>query len=156
MKKLLLSLTGATTAGALTLISPASWSPRVRCAYVVAPGVLVAAGSALALTRIADRRAAGDSGVESATKTTAEDAHPFPQHLPVAARVAVPLGLGAATCGIQASSLWIDAALERWLVRLGAHRPRRWMAVLAVVTSLGMDAVGERVTARTADDRAAS
>lgn len=156
MNKLLLSLTGATAAGALTLVSPAGWSPGVRRAYVVVPGVLAASFSALLLSKIVDRQAAVLSRVESVTEAPTEDAYPLPQRHPVAVRVAVPVVVGAATCGLQASSLWIDAALERGVVRLGAAHPRRWMATLAVAASLGMDAIGERVNARTAEDRPAS
>lgn len=156
MNKLLLSLTGATAAGALTLVSPAGWSPGVRRAYVVVPGVLAASFSALLLSKIVDRQAAVLSRVESVTEAPTEDAYPLPQRHPVAVRVAVPVVVGAATCGLQASSLWIDAALERGVVRLGAAHPRRWMATLAVAASLGMDAIGERVNTRTAEDRPAS
>ncbi|MEX5300997.1 hypothetical protein [Kocuria sabuli] len=156
MNKLLLSLTGATAAGALTLVSPASWSPGVRRAYVVVPGVLAASFSTLLLSRIVDRQADVVSRVESMTEVPTDDAYPLPQRHPVAMRVAVPVIIGAATCGLQGFSLWMDAALERGLVRLGAAHPRRWMAALAVASSLGMDAIGERVNARTTEDRPAS
>ena len=36
MNNLVLSLTSSAAAGALTLVSPSGWSPRVRAAYVVA------------------------------------------------------------------------------------------------------------------------
>lgn len=152
MNKLLLSLTGATTAGALTLVSPADWSPGVRRAYVVVPGVLAASFGTLLLSKIVDQQADVISRVESVTEVPTDDAYPLPQRHPVAVRVAVPVVIGAATCGFQASSLWIDAALERGVVRLGAAHPRRWMAVLAVAASLGTDAIGERVNTRTAED----
>lgn len=151
MDNLLLSLTGSAVAGALTFVSPQGWSPRVRRAYVVVPGVLVAAGGALALARIT----AGPVAAGSGTEPGAEEASPPARRPPVAARVAVPLVLGAATCGIQAGSLWIDAALEDWLVRRGAAHPRRWMALLAVVSSLGIDAVGARAAVPAADGRPA-
>ncbi|MGQ1798021.1 hypothetical protein ACT4S5_12920 [Kocuria oceani] len=153
MNKLLLSSIGATAAGALTLVSPADWSPRVRRAYIVVPGVLAASFSAMLLSRIVDRQAAVVSRVESVTEVPTDAAYPFPQRHPVAVRVAVPVLIGAATCGFQASSLWIDAALERGIVRFGAAHPRRWMAALAVAMSLGMDAIGERANTRTAQAR---
>ncbi|WP_298590170.1 hypothetical protein [uncultured Kocuria sp.] len=61
--------------------------------------------------------------------------------------------LGAATCGVQAASLRVDAALEHWLVGRGAAHPRRWMAILAVLASLAMDAAGDRVRTLAVQDR---
>lgn len=156
MDKLLLSLTGAVVAGSLTLISPEDWSPRVRRAYVMVPGVLVAAGSSLLLIKLTDRPAAAISPAGSAPAVTDEEFSTTPQPHPLVTRVAVPLTLGAVTCGFQAGSLWIDAALERGLLRLGATHPRRWMAAIAVATSLGMDAAGARATGRAPDERPAS
>lgn len=156
MNKLLLSLTGAAATGALTLVSPAGWSPGVRRAYVVAPGVLMAGGSSLVLARLADRQAAAVPGGGSAAETAAENATPLPRRLPVTVRVTVPLCLGVATCGVQATSLWVDAALERGLVRLGATHPRWWMAALAVAASLGMDAAGGRRAAGIPEERSTS
>lgn len=149
MNDLALSLTGSAAAGALTLVSPSGWSRRVRLAYVVVPGALVATGGALVLLPHAGRT--GSAGHEPGT----DDVPGAGQPLPVAARMALPLGLGAATCGIQAASLWIDKVLERWLTRRGAVHPRRWMAALAVLASLGMDAVGSRAAARAGRDRRA-
>lgn len=156
MNHVLLSLTGAAVAGALTLSSPSRWSPRVRRAYVVVPGALIAGGSSLFLTKLAARPSAGTSPAAVAAAATDEESSTTPQPHPVVTRVAVPLTLGAVTCGIQAGSLWIDAALERGLLRLGATHPRWWMAALAVAASLGMDAAGARATTRAADDRPAS
>ncbi|MUN63845.1 hypothetical protein GMA12_11975 [Kocuria sediminis] len=156
MNKLLLSSIGATTAGALTLISPDGWSTGVRRAYVVVPGVLAAAFSAVLLSEIVDRQAAVASRVESVTEVPTDDAYPLPQRHPVAVRVAGPVLIGAATCGLQAASLCIDAALERSITRLGAAHPRRWMAALAVAASLSTDAVGEHLNIRTARARTES
>ncbi|MFI7583371.1 hypothetical protein ACH9DO_06205 [Kocuria sp. M1N1S27] len=75
---------------------------------------------------------------------------------PVTVRLTVPLCLGLATCGVQAASLWADAALERGLVRLGATHPRRRMSALAVAASLGMDAAGAHRTARVPEERSTS
>ncbi|MFF0990477.1 hypothetical protein [Kocuria nitroreducens] len=144
MNDLVLSLTGSAAAGALTLICPSGWSPRVRAAYVVVPGVLVVAAGAWALSRSTGDDESVDSGTEPRSPT---DGVPVSaQRLPVAARAALLLSLGAATCGIQAASLRIDARLERWLVGRGATHPRRWMAAPAVLASLGMDAAGDRVS----------
>ena len=148
MNDLSRSLTGAALTGALTLISPSDWSPRVRRAFVLVPGVLVAAGATWSLSKLNDGR---PSVAASGSDENAEDS-PTPQRPPVAQRVAVPLALGAATCGFQASSLWIDAAIERWVIRRGATYPRRWMAVLAVAVSLLIDVIGSRVVARTANN----
>lgn len=156
MNKILLSVIGASASGALTLVSPAGWSPRVRRAYVVVPGVLIAAGSSLILTKLANRPAAVTASAGSAPADTDEESSTTSRSHPVVTRVAVPLTLGAVTCGFQAGSLWIDAALERWFVRRGATHPRRWMAALAVVASLGMDAAGSSKTTRTAGDRPTS
>ncbi len=48
MKNLPLSLTLAALSGALTLKSPAAWSPRVRRVYVVAPGAAIGIIAAVA------------------------------------------------------------------------------------------------------------
>lgn len=149
MNNLVLSLTSSAAAGALTLISPSGWSPRLRTAYVVVPGVLVAAAGAWALSRTAGEEESIGSGHDARTGEGSVSA----QRLPVPARAALLLGLGAATCGIQAASLRVDAALERWLVGRGASHPRRWMAILAVLASLAMDAAGDRVRALAVQDR---
>lgn len=43
--------------------------------------------------------------------------------------------------------------LERWLVARGAAHPRRWMAALAVLASLGMDVAGDRIGALAGEER---
>lgn len=150
MNNLVLSVTSSAAAGALTLVSPSGWSPRVRAAYVVGPGMLVAAAGAWALSRNTDEESvAAGTGHESRTEDVAVSA----QRMPASARAGLLLGLGAATCGIQAGSLWIDAALERWLVGRGATHPRRWMALVAVLASLTMDAAGDRVSTLAGEDR---
>jgi hypothetical protein len=151
MNNLVLSLTSSAAAGALTLISPTGWSSRVRAAYVVVPGVLVAAAGAWSLSRNTGEKESVDVGTEPASQTG--EVPVSAQRLPVAARAAMLLGLGAATCGVQAASLRIDAALERWLVGRGSTHPRRWMAALAVLASLGMDAAGDRVRTLAGEDR---
>ena len=151
MNNLVLSLTSSAAAGALTLISPSGWSSRVRTAYVVVPGVLVAAAGAWALSRNTGEKESVDPGTDPGSR--ADAVHVSAQRLPVAARAALLLGLGAATCGVQAASLRIDAALERWLVGRGVTHPRRWMAALAVLASLGMDAAGDRVSTLAGEDR---
>lgn len=153
MNQLLLSLTGAAATGAFVLFSPSGWSPRVRRAYVVVPSVLLAGGSSLYLTQIAARQAEAATGAVPAPQTADEATGPFPQRHPMTVRVTVPLILGMASALGQAASLWIDAALERGFVRLGAQHPRRWMAGLAVVASLGIDAAGARATDRAAKAR---
>lgn len=150
MNQLLLSLTGAAATGAFILISPSGWSPRVRRAYVVVPSVLLAGGGSLFLTKLASRQTEAATGAMPAPETAGEATRPFPQRHPVTVRVTVPLILGVASALGQAASLWIDAALERGFVRLGAKHPRRWMATLAVATSLGIDAAGARATDRAA------
>ncbi|MFI7496278.1 hypothetical protein ACH9D2_16370 [Kocuria sp. M4R2S49] len=151
MNNLVLSLTSSAAAGALTLISPSGWSPRVRAAYVVVPGVLVAAAGAWALYRNTGAEESATPGTDHEPPT--DEVAVSAQRLPASARAALLLGLGAATCGIQAASLRIDAALERWLVGRGVTRPRRWMALLAVLASLAMDAAGDRVSTLTGADR---
>lgn len=153
MNPLLLSVTGAAAGGALALVSPSGWSPRVRRAYVVVPSVLLAGGSSLFLTKLAARQAAAATGAAPAPETAGGATRPFPQRHPMTLRVTVPLALGVASALGQAASLWIDAALERGFVRLGATHPRRWMAALAVVASLGIDAAGARATDRAAKTR---
>lgn len=153
MNNLVLSLTSSAAAGALTLISPSGWSPRVRAAYVVVPGVLVAAAGAWALSRNTGEKTSVDSGAATGLEFQTEGGPVSAQRVPVAARMALLLGLGAATCGIQAASLRIDAILERWLVGRGVTHPRRWMAALAVLASLGMDAVGDRVRTLAGEER---
>lgn len=151
MNDLVLSLTSSAAAGALTLVSPSGWSPRVRAAYVVVPGVLVAGAGGWVLSR---NTGGEDSVVAGAEVGPLADGSPVAaQRLPVAARAALLLGLGAATCGVPAASLRIDAMLERWLVARGAAHPRRWMAALAVLASLGMDAAGDRMSALAGEDR---
>lgn len=153
MNNFVLSLIGSATAGALTLIPPSGWSPRVRRAYVVVPGALVAAGGAWVLARRTAEEASADPAAEPGSEPRPGEVAVSTQRLPVTARMALLLGLGAATCGIQAASLWIDQVLERWLVRRGATHPRRWMAALAVLASLGMDAAGDRVSTLAGEDR---
>lgn len=149
MNDLALTLTRAAAAGAITLISPAGWSPRVRRAYVLVPGAAATSVAAVLLPRItADRSPDGEDGPGHFSAPV--------RHLPGTARVMLPLGLGAVTCGVQAFSLWIDAVLERSLAARGAVHPRRWMALLAVLASLAMDATGEALTSRAADDPSAS
>ena len=101
------------------------------------------------------RNTGGEDSVDVGTEagTLADGSPVAAQRLPVAARAALLLGLGAATCGVQAASLRIDAMLERWLVARGAAHPRRWMAALAVLASLGMDAAGDRMSAIAGEDR---
>ncbi len=151
MNNFVLSLTSSAAAGALTLISPSGWSPRVRAAYVVVPGVLVASAGAWALSHNTGENESCVAGAELEAPTG--EVPVSAQRLPVAARAALLLSLGAATCGIQAASLRIDAVLERWLVGRGVTHPRRWMAALAVLASLGMDAAGDRVSTLVGEDR---
>lgn len=151
MNNLVLSLTGSAAAGALTLISPSGWSRRVRAAYVLVPGVLVASAGAWALSRNIGAEESAGSDADHAPRT--EEVPVSVQRLPVAARAGLLLGLGAATCGVQAASLRIDAALEDWLIGRGATHPRRWMAALAVLASLGMDAAGDRISALAGEER---
>ncbi|GAA1757493.1 hypothetical protein [Kocuria aegyptia] len=151
MNNLVLSLTGSAAAGALTLISPSGWSSRTRAAYVVVPGVLVTAAGAWALSQNTGEDESVGSGAVTEHGSPSGEVPVSVQRMPVAARAALLLGLGAATCGVQAASLRIDALLERWLVGRGAAHPRRWMAALAVLASLGMDAAGDRVNALTGE-----
>lgn len=150
MNNLALSLTGSAAAGALTLISPSDWSPGVRRAYVLVPGALVAAGGALVLFQHTGEEEPTGPGSEPGPGPGAgpEGAFGSGQPLPVAPRMALLLGLGAATCGVQAASLRIDTVIERWLTRRGAVHPRRWMAALVVLATLGTDAAGSGAGAR--------
>lgn len=148
MDKTLLSLAGATATGALALISPSGWTSRSRRAYVLVPGALVTVAGALLLAR-------GPGVPESVEATTDETepagTPPADPSLPPAVRVVLSLGLGALTCGVQAGSLWVDGAIESWLVRRGAARPRWWMAGLAVFLSLAIDAAGAGAARRARD-----
>ena len=145
MDKLLLSLTGAVATGALALISPSGWSSRTRHAYVWAPGALVATAAALVLAKGAGAPTPSAPAADDAAPAAAPPAIP---PLPLAARVVLPLGLGATTCGFQAGSLWVDGAIERWMIRRGATRPRWWMAGMAALLSLAIDAAGASGTRR--------
>ena len=49
MQNLPLSLTLAAVSGALTLKRPADWSPRVRRAYILAPGACIGIVASVAL-----------------------------------------------------------------------------------------------------------
>ena len=81
-----------------------------RAAYVVVPGVLVAGAGAWVLSRNTGGEDSVDVGTEAGP--LADGSPVAAQRLPVAARAALLLGLGAATCGVQAASLRIDAMLD--------------------------------------------
>ncbi|MDK1360725.1 hypothetical protein QNO00_10660 [Arthrobacter sp. zg-Y1219] len=118
MKNLPLSLGVSALAGAFTLRRPTDWPVALRRAYVLAPGLLTAAGVAVVL---------------------------FPGRArPAAVRAAVAAGAGAAVAGMQALSLRLDAGTEDWLSRRGVAAPRLWMAAATALASLGVDLLHDR------------
>lgn len=106
----------ATVTGALTLVDPHRLSPRRRTAYRLA----VAALSGF----VADR----------AVREGGEDFDAFEQ-----ANIAPAVGFGAAGLVFGSMPLWerTDLATHRWLERRGVKHPRRVLAALAVVGTLG-------------------
>lgn len=158
MKNLPLSITLAALSGALTLKSPADWSPGLRRAYVLAPGAAIGVIAAAALWKgnQKGRELAAAGRVDLVTPAAsnsddgAEGAAPLPSYVRRDARPAGLPGIGlavlAATVGVTVSgvlavSLVLDERLETWLVRRGVVRPRRVMAAIAAVSSLVLDQV---------------
>lgn len=56
--------------------------------------------------------------------------------------------VGVTASGFLALSLVVDERIETWLIRRGAARPRRVMAVLAATGSLVMDQIMDSKDAR--------
>ena len=158
MKNLPLSLALAAISGALTLKSPAEWSPRVRRAYVLAPGAAIGVIVAAALRRGAQqgRELAAAGRVDLVTPATANSdggadcPAPLPsyvrtnagsQRTTTIALTALAGAVGVASSGILALTLVVDERMETWLLRRGAARPRLVMAVITAVTSLVLDLI---------------
>ena len=165
MKNLPLSLTLAALSGALTLKSPSSWSPRVRRAYVLAPGAVIGIIAAAALRSGArqGRELAAAGRVDLVTPATAKSdgdaastvplpsyvrADPEPARVPAIGLTAVAGAVGVTASGVLALSLVVDGWIETWLRRHGAVRPRLVMAAIAAVTSLVMDQIMDSKDAR--------
>lgn len=123
MKNLPLSLTVSALAGAFTLSRPADWPLRLRRLYVLAPGVLTAAG----LAAVFPSRPRPPLGAR-----------------PAVLRGGVAVVAGTAVSGLHALSLHLDAETEYWLARRGVAAPRAWMAAAVALASLGMDFVRDR------------
>lgn len=143
MKDLPLSLTVSALAGAFTLLRPADWSPRIRRAFVLAPGVLTAAGLAAVLLPGGGRRSSsGDSGGAGSASAPVSLA-PL-RARPAAVRAGAAVVAGTAVSALHAGSLRVDAAAENWLAGRGLAAPRLWMAAGMALASLGLDFLHDR------------
>ncbi|WP_342022220.1 hypothetical protein AAE021_10175 [Arthrobacter citreus] len=155
MKNLPLSLTLAALSGALTLRSPADWSPAWRRAFVLVPGAvlgvtsgvavlkgsrkgreLAAAGRVDLVSPAASRSGDGAAGTAPLPSYVRADA---PARVPVLAVTGLAATVGVTVSGVLALTLALDEWLETWLVRRGVARPRLVMAAMAAVSSLGLD-----------------
>ncbi|MBO0907470.1 hypothetical protein [Arthrobacter sunyaminii] len=161
MKNLPLSLALAAFSGALTLKSPADFSPGMRRAYVLAPGAALGIIAATALRRGVKkgRKLAAAGKVDLVTPAVAgsndDDAGstaPVPSYVRAdvgAARVpawtltSLAATVGVAVSGFLALSLVLDKRIETWLVRRGVARPRLVMAVVTAASSLVLDQVAD-------------
>ena len=165
MKNLPLSLTLAALSGALTLKSPARWSPRVRRAYVLVPGaaagIIVAAAFRRGARQGREQAAAGRvdlvtpsvSRPDGGTGSTAPlpsyvRTNTGPSRTTAIALIGLAGAVGVTASGFLALSLVVDERIETWLIRRGAARPRRVMAVLAAAGSLVMDQIMDSKDAR--------
>ncbi|MCC9173646.1 hypothetical protein [Arthrobacter sp. zg-Y179] len=155
MKNLPLSLAIAAVSGVFTLSRPADWSPGLRRAYVLGSGAAVGAIGVVAV------RKGGRKGRELAAAGTVDLVTPFtagaggesatvPSYvaartdgsqtqMPEIALTGLAALMGATVSGITALTLVLDEAVETWLVRRGAARPRRVMAMAVALYSLVMD-----------------
>ncbi|WP_104103832.1 hypothetical protein [Arthrobacter sp. 08Y14] len=160
MKNLPLSLTLAALSGALTLKSPADFSPGMRRAYVLAPGAalgiiaaaalrsgvkkgrkLAAAGRVDLVTPAAAGSNDGADGTAPVPSYVRADAGPA--RVPALALTSLAATVGVAVSGFLALSLVLDKRIETWLVRRGVARPRLVMAVVTAASSLVLDQVAD-------------
>ena len=165
MKNLPMSLTLAAFSGALTLKSPADFSPGVRRAYVLAPGAAVGVIAAAALRRgVRKGRELAAAGrvdlVTPAVSSSDEGAGgtaPLPSYVhadsgparvPALGLASVAATVGVTVSGCLALSLVLDERIETWLVRRGAARPRLVMAVVTAAASLLLDQLADSRNAR--------
>ena len=154
MKNLPLSLTLAALSGALTLRSPADWSPAWRRAFVLVPGAVLGVTGAVAVLKGSrkGRELAAAGRVDLVTPAAssgdgAAGAAPLPSYVSAGAPARVPAlavtalaaTVGVTVSGVLALTLALDEWLETWLVRRGVARPRLVMAAIAAVTSLALD-----------------
>ncbi|WAP50602.1 hypothetical protein OL239_11215 [Arthrobacter sp. ATA002] len=169
MKNLPLSLTLAAVSGVLTLKSPADWSPRMRRAFVVAPGAaigLIAAAAVRQGSRKGQDLAAagrvdlvtpaasmsGDGAAGTAPLPSYVRAGARPAGLPATALAVLAVTVGVTVSGVLAVSLVLDERLETWLVRRGVARPRRVMALIAAVSSLILDQIMDSKDSKHSED----
>ncbi|MCC3283594.1 hypothetical protein [Arthrobacter caoxuetaonis] len=166
MKNLPLSLALAALSGALTLKSPAGWSPGVRRAFVLAPGAATGIIAAAALLKGAQKgrelAAAGrvdlvtpaasksDGAGSTAPPPSYVRADTVPSRKPAIALTALAGAVGVTVSGVLALSLVVDERIETWLLRHGTARPRLVMAVIAAVTSLALDQMMDSVDSKDA------
>lgn len=160
MKNLPLSLALAALSGALTLKSPADFSPGMRRAYVVAPGAAtgIIAAAALRSGVRKGRKLAAAGRVDLVTPAGAgsndgaDGSAPVPSYVradadpaqvPVLALTSLAAAAGVTVSGFLALSLVLDERIETWLVRRGATRPRLVMAAATAAGSLILDQVTE-------------
>lgn len=144
-----LSLTLAALSGALTLKSPAGWSPAVRRAYVLVPGAATGLITAAAVLRGArqGRELAAAGRVDLVTPPDSAAAPSYVRTNKGSARkmtftlTAFAAAVGIISSAFLALSLLVDERIETWLRRRGATRPRYVMAAIAALASLGMDQI---------------
>ena len=157
MKNLPLSLSLAALSGALTLRSPADWSPALRRAFVLVPGAALGVTGAVAVLKGSrkgrERAAAGRvdlvTPAASSTGDGAAGTTPVPSYVradaparvPALAATVLAATVGVTVSGALALSLALDEWLETWLVRRGVARPRLVMAAMAAISSLVLDQI---------------
>lgn len=168
MKNLPLSLALAAVSGAFTLSRPADWSPGLRRAYILVPGAAIGAigvvavrkgsrkGRELAAAGTVDlvtpftAGAGGGAGGSKPASGTGSDTMPSyvaartpgtEARMPAIGLAGLAAIIGVTVSGVLAVSLVLDEAVEAWLVRRGATRPRQVMAVAAALSSLVLDQV---------------
>ena len=160
MKNLPLSFALAVLSGALTLKSPAEFSPAMRRAYVLAPGaavgIIAAAGLRRGVKKGRELAAAGRvdlvTPAVAGSNDGAADTAPVPSYVrtdgaparvPALALISLAATVGVTVSGFLALSLVLDERIETWLVRRGVTRPRLVMAVVTAASSLVLDQVAD-------------
>ncbi|MBF4994994.1 hypothetical protein ITX31_12860 [Arthrobacter gandavensis] len=158
MKNIQLSLALAAISAALTLKSPSDWPPAVRRAYVLAPGAavgifvgaafwngarkgrkLASAGRVDLVTPAASASGGGDGSTAPLPSYVRKDSGP--SRRTAAGLTAIAAAAGVASSAFLALGLLVDERIETWLIRRGAERPRRVMALCAAVGSLVLDQI---------------
>ncbi|MER1995814.1 MAG: hypothetical protein ABTA24_04850 [Arthrobacter sp.] len=111
----------------------------------------MAAAGRVDLVTAATARSDGDAEGKPATPSYVSGNEGSTRNMTITL-TAFAAAVGAASSAFLALSLLVDERIETWLRRRGATRPRLVMAVIAAVTSLGMDLILDAKEARGARD----